>query len=116
MSCDNNCTICLEFVLNDEFINLNCCCEFIHTDCVTQWLQMSDACPCCRNDLDRVQIYGESYNKYMTYRNNIHKEIINKLLKNSNYMNKEENRTNVLNDVLLDEKDKSKFINIINNF
>ena len=60
------CTICLEFITNHDYINCATCIYKFHSSCIEQW--NSNKCPVCKgkleNDIILLNKYLERYEKY----------------------------------------------------
>jgi hypothetical protein len=43
-----DCSICLEYIINDDSKQKTVCHHTFHADCLTRWTQANNSCPLCR--------------------------------------------------------------------
>ncbi len=54
----DDCSICLENIINEEHKNITTCNHIFHSECMAKWMSLNHNCPLCRKNLD-LNIYDE---------------------------------------------------------
>jgi hypothetical protein len=85
----DDCSICLENIINEEHKKITTCNHIFHEECMARWMSLNHNCPLCRKNLD-LDIYDEinveenddgdvndDYDDYDEYDNPINRHINN---------------------------------------
>ena len=54
----DDCSICLENIINEEHKKITTCNHTFHEECMAKWMSLNHSCPLCRKNLD-LNIYDE---------------------------------------------------------
>jgi hypothetical protein len=57
----DDCSICLENIINEEHKTITSCKHIFHAECMAKWMSLNHNCPLCRKNLD-LDIYDEIVN------------------------------------------------------
>ena len=55
----DDCSICLENIINEETKQITSCNHTFHEECMAKWMSLNHSCPLCRKNLD-LNIYGRN--------------------------------------------------------
>jgi hypothetical protein len=55
----DDCSICLENIINEEHKKITTCNHIFHEECMAKWILQNNSCPLCRKNID-LNIYGRN--------------------------------------------------------
>lgn len=59
----DECLICLDKIVESDFIRMTYCTHIFHYNCIDNWLEKNKVCPACRSDLDDITLKKITTNK-----------------------------------------------------
>ena len=82
----DDCSICLEKIVNEEHKKITTCNHIFHEECMARWMSLNHSCPLCRKHFDyEVDGYNdENYDDNINPVNN--NSNINNILTGSDYV------------------------------
>ena len=82
----DDCSICLENIINEEHKKITTCNHTFHEECMVRWMSLNHSCPLCRKNLD-LNIYGRNDEENDGDSNDDYDEYDNPIINNSNTNN-----------------------------
>ena len=82
----DDCSICLENIINEEHKSITSCKHIFHEECMARWMSLNHSCPLCRKHFDyEVDGYNDEnyYDNINPVNNNSN---INNILTGSDYV------------------------------